>query len=77
MIDLTQLAIGKSGRIAEVRGGRPTAGKLEAMGVIVGAVVKKKSASPMHGPIVLEKGAMQVALGFGLAKKVMIEPLER
>lgn len=75
VVDVTQLGLGKSARIVELQGGRQTVGKLQAMGVIVGATVVKKSASPLHGPIVLVKGSLSVAIGFGLAKKVLVEPL--
>jgi Fe2+ transport system protein FeoA len=76
-MNITQLAAGRRARVIEIQGGRQTAGKLEALGIVPGAIVAKKSAALMHGPIVLVKGLMSVAIGFGMAKKIIIKPVEQ
>ena len=60
----------------ELQGGHQVVGKLEAMGIVAGTTIAKKSASLMRGPIVLQKGAMQIAIGFGLAKRIIVVPLD-
>lgn len=73
--DLTQLENGTSAKVIELRGGHQYANKLEAMEIIPGAIIVKKSASLMKGPIVIEKGNAQFAIGYGMAKKIIVEPV--
>jgi len=47
--------------------------RLEAMGVRRGAAVTKTSSQPFRGPISVAVGNTQVAMGFGLARRVMVE----
>lgn len=74
-LDLTGLCDGASGRIVRLLGGRDTVGKLEAMGIGPGTVIEKKSSALRHGPIVIERGGTQVALGYGIAKGILVEPI--
>lgn len=74
-MDITQIDRNKDARVIEIQGGRRVAGRLEGMGIVPGRIIRKKSAAPMKGPIVLEIGTMQAAIGYGMAKKVMVEPL--
>jgi ferrous iron transport protein A len=74
-LDLTSLRDGESGRVVGLRGGREALEKLQAMGIGIGAVVAKKSSAARRGPIVIEKGRTQVALGYGIAKGILVEPI--
>jgi ferrous iron transport protein A len=74
-LDLTGLCDGASGRIIRLLGGRDTVGKLEAMGIGPGTVIEKKSSALRRGPIVIEWGGTQVALGYGIAKGILVEPV--
>lgn len=74
-LEITRLAAGTAARIVEVRGDRATVDKLAALGILPGMTVTKKSSSPMKGPIVVQKGAVQVALGYSLAKKILVMPI--
>lgn len=74
LVDLTQLETGRTAVVKELRGGCGRLGKLEAMGIVSGTTVFKKSASIMHGPIILEKGTMQIAIGYEMAKGILVEP---
>jgi ferrous iron transport protein A len=73
-IDLTQLENGESAKVVELQGGQQVIKKLEAMEIVPGAVIVKKTASLMKGPVVIEKGNMQFAVGYGMAKKIIVEP---
>jgi Fe2+ transport system protein FeoA len=75
-MNITQLHTGKQAKIIEIHGGREAIGRLNALGIVPGATVVKKSAAILHGPIVLEKNSMRIALGFGMAKKIIIKPVE-
>ncbi len=74
-LDITRLAIGATGRVVALTGGHHAVAKLEAMGIVPGALIVKKSASLLRGPIVVQKGALQLAIGYGLAKHVFVEAL--
>ncbi|MGB7567171.1 MAG: FeoA family protein [Chitinivibrionales bacterium] len=73
-IMLTQLDNGASARVMELRGGHHMMGKLEAMGIVPGSTIIKKGSSIMKGPIVLRKGATQLAIGYATAQRIMVEP---
>jgi DtxR family transcriptional regulator, Mn-dependent transcriptional regulator len=75
-IDLTVLDKGASACVVRVEGGGKEAGKLDAMGIVPGAIITKKSASLMQGPIVLAKGATQVAIGYEMARHIIVKPIE-
>jgi Fe2+ transport system protein FeoA len=74
-LDLTGLADGQAGRVVGLLGGREAVGRLEAMGIGIGSVIEKKSSALRRGPIVIEWGSTQVALGFGIAKGILVEPI--
>jgi ferrous iron transport protein A len=73
-LSLVDIDIGTSARVVELTGGRQLAGRLEAMGILPGAVIVKKSAAMMRGPVVVQKGGMNVAIGYGMARRIMVEP---
>ena len=72
-IDLTQLEEGKSGRIVLISGGHGLIRRLESLGIRVGKKVTKVSAQFMRGPVTVRIDGFQVALGFGMAKKILVE----
>lgn len=75
LIDLTKLGNGKSAKVVKVCGGQQAIGKLEAMGIVPGVTIVKKYASIVKGPVVLEKDSMQLAIGYGIAQKILVEPV--
>jgi Fe2+ transport system protein FeoA len=75
LIFLSELQCGKSAKVVELKGEPDKINKLEAMGIYVGAVILKKSALLSKGPIIIEKGAMQFALGYDTAKEIIVEAL--
>jgi Fe2+ transport system protein FeoA len=77
IMDVTELENCESARVVELVGGGKTAGKLAALGIVPGATITKKSASPMKGPVILEKGLSQFAIGYGMARRVMVERISR
>jgi ferrous iron transport protein A len=72
-VDLTQLEEGQSGRVVLVSGGHGLIRRLESLGVRVGKKVTKVSAQFMRGPVTVRIDGFQVALGFGMARKVLVE----
>jgi ferrous iron transport protein A len=71
--DLTKLKEGESGTVFEIRGGRGLLRRLESLGIRPGVVITKITAQFMGGPIAVRLGNSRIALGFGMAKKIMIQ----
>jgi len=74
-LNLSMLSDGESARVVGLLGGREAAGRLEAIGIAVGALIKKKSSALSGGPVVVESGSTQVAIGRGMAREVLVERL--
>ncbi|MBL7075825.1 ferrous iron transport protein A [candidate division KSB1 bacterium] len=72
LIDLTQLRQGETGTIVNIQGGHGLRRRLESLGVRPGVMIMKVSAQFMRGPVTIQVGNSQVALGFGMARKIMV-----
>ena len=71
LIPLAFLAEGEVGTVVEIRDGRGLTRRLLAMGIVPGMKVKiLKSSGP--GPILVEVGQTRIALGRGVAMKVIV-----
>jgi ferrous iron transport protein A len=71
-IDLTKLEPGESGVVEEIQGGLTAVHKIQNISIRPGKKVKKISSHFMHGPQTVKIGHMQVAMGFGMAKKIFV-----
>lgn len=74
-MNATQLVNGTSARVIRFSGTGHLAAKLAAMGIAPGTVIRKKSDSFMRGPIVIQKGPVQLAIGYGMAQRIIVEPI--
>ena len=72
LVPLAQMQSGESGRVAEIRGGYGWVNRLNALGIRPGKRITKISSMLMRGPITVQTDRIQVAVGFGIARKVMI-----
>ena len=72
-LDLTQVKTGQTGKVIEIQGGQGLIRRLESMGVRQGKKITKISAQFLRGPQTLKVDNLQVAIGFGMAKKILIE----
>ena len=70
--DLTQLNQGQTAVIINIRGGYGLSRRLETMGIKPGVMITKVSSQLMRGPITLRVGNSQIAIGFGMAKKIIV-----
>jgi len=71
LIPLAFLGEGEVGRVVEIRAGRGLTRRLIAMGIAPGTKVRVlKSSGP--GPILVEVGQTRIALGRGVAMKVLV-----
>ena len=72
-VTLAEMRAGETGRIVEISGGYGLDRKLDALGVRVGKKITKVSEQLMRGPVLLRQGHTQIALGRGMASKVVVE----
>jgi len=73
VIDLTQMKEGERGRVVDIQGGWGLLRKLEALGIRLGTEIVKVSSQLMRGPIIIRVGNTQVAIGFGMARRIIVE----
>jgi len=72
-IDLTQLKTGKSGVVKSLEGGFDFRRRIENMGIREGKKIRKTSTHFWRGPQTVKVDNITVAIGYGMAKKVIIE----
>ena len=75
-MSLAQMESGASGVVVQINGGKGMRGRLEAMGLRVGVEVRKVSAQLLKGPVTIQAGGTQLAIGLGAAQKVLVEVTE-
>ncbi len=69
---LPELKPGESGVIIDIQGGAGLVRHLESLGVRVGKRVTKISAQFWRGPQIIKIDNIQIALGFGMSRKVYV-----
>lgn len=75
-LDLTQLQEGKTGVVVEIQGGHGLIRRLESLGIRTGKKITKVSSQFMRGPITVRIDNFQVAIGFGMARKVIVRAVK-
>jgi ferrous iron transport protein A len=70
---LNRMQAGQSGRVVEIEGGSGLASRLSAMGIRTGRKITKLSSMLMRGPVTVQAGSTRLALGFGMAGKIIVE----
>ncbi len=73
MISLVDLEINQTGTVVKVGGGAGLMHRLEILGIREGKKITKLSSMIMRGPIVVKVNGCQVAVGRGMAKRIMVE----
>lgn len=73
LVDITQLKAGEEGIIVQLLGGPGLVRKMQSLGVRIGKRVKKVSSHFWHGPQTIEIDNLKIAIGYGLAKKIIVE----
>jgi len=72
-INLTQMHPGETGIVKEIQGGQGFVRKLQSMGVRPEKKITKVSSHFWRGPQTIEIDNTQIAVGFGMAKKIIAE----
>ncbi|UCC11920.1 MAG: ferrous iron transport protein A [candidate division WOR-3 bacterium] len=73
IVDLAELKAGMTGTITNIDGGHGITNRLDAMGIRCGIKVTKLSGQFMRGPVIIKVGKTQIAIGYGMAKKVLVQ----
>jgi ferrous iron transport protein A len=72
---LTELKKGEIAEIIAVDGGIAMQQRLSSLGIVQGKTVKKLSTIRMGGPIVLLVDRAQLAIGQGMAQKIVVRKI--
>ena len=72
-VPLTALGPGQTGVVVDVRGGHGLRRRLCAMGLVPGAWLTVASGVGGGGPIIIEILGTRLALGRGMASKVLVQ----
>ncbi len=73
IINLTQMSPGESGAVTEIQGGYGLMRKIQTMGIRPGKKITKVSSHFWRGPQTVQIDKVQFAIGFGMAKKILIQ----
>lgn len=72
-LTLAQMRTGRTGTVVEVLGGHGLIRRLDALGIRPGKKVTKISSTLFHGPVILRVDSTDVAVGFGMARSIIVE----
>lgn len=72
-MNITEIKKDQNCRIIEICGGQVVSSRLNSLGIRPGACVWKISSQFFKGPITIQVGGTQVAVGHGMAKKIMVK----
>jgi ferrous iron transport protein A len=74
-ITLAEIQTGEVKRVKAVLGGRGIQNNIRSMGIREGKVLRVVTRQPMRGPIIVEIDGMKIAIGRGMAKKILLDDL--
>ena len=72
-ISLGKLKPGRRGKVVEIQGGTVLQSRLMTMGIYVGKHITKLGHFALNGPVSVRSGRTVIALGHGMAKKIIME----
>jgi len=64
---------GHSGTVVQIQGGHGLVDRLNALGIMPGKRITKISSMIARGPVTIEVDRAQVAIGFGMANRIIVE----
>jgi ferrous iron transport protein A len=73
LVTLRQMRTGQSGIVLQIQGGHGLISRLSALGIRPGQRITKVGSTFMRGPVTIKVGNAQVAIGFGMANKIIVE----
>ena len=73
LVNLRQMPSGRGGKVVEIQGGMGLVNRLSALGVRPGKKITKVSSMVMRGPVTIQVGNTCLAIGFGMAGRIIVE----
>lgn len=73
MTELVNVPVGKKAIIKNILGGQGLIHKLDVMGIHSGVEITKISKQWMRGPVTIRLGNNEIALGYGMAARILVE----
>ena len=73
ILSIAQMQALQGGRVVACHGGHGFSRRLDAMGIRPGVTIEKIVAQPFRGPSVIRVCGTQVAIGFGMAQRILVE----
>jgi ferrous iron transport protein A len=73
VVSLIDMKAGQRGEIVQILGGRGMVRRLWVLGVVPGKKVEKVSSLLANGPVVIRLGQQEIALGRGVAQKILVK----
>ncbi len=74
LVSLLHLRSGR-GQVVEITGGIGLQNHLDSLGIRRGKLVQKIATHPLRGPIVIELDGTRIAIGRGMANKILVKEL--
>ena len=72
-IPLSQMRAQQSGVVVQIQGGHGLVNRLSALGIRPGKRIAKISSMFMRGPVTIQVDRAQVAIGFGMARRIIVQ----
>jgi ferrous iron transport protein A len=75
MLTLAELPEGQPAKVVRIEGGAGCVQRLNGLGIREGIAVKKIRGLFTHGPIIVRAGRTEIALGRGMASRVIVKAI--
>lgn len=73
LVTLTRMQPGQTGRVVDIQGGFGLVNRLSALGIMPGKRITKISSMIARGPVTVEVDRSQVAIGYGMANRILVQ----
>jgi Fe2+ transport system protein A len=70
---LSRMQTGQRGVVVQIRGGRGMVSRISVLGIRPGKRIAKVSSMLMRGPVTIQIDTAQVAIGYGMANRIIID----
>ncbi len=73
-VTAADMAAGQTGVVVSIDGGHTMLSRLEALGIRPGKRIRKVNSAFLKGPSVIEVDGREIAIGFGMASRIVTKP---
>jgi ferrous iron transport protein A len=70
---LARMQTDQSGVVVQIQGGHDLVNRLNSLGIRRNKRITKTSSMIMRGPVTIQVDRAQVAIGFGMARRIIVE----